>query len=155
MLRLAFAFAVVAWALALPVATWIASHSLHLSIPYTAAFAIYAIGSWVCHQRPDRSFHLWAMQMPVCARCTGIYLGGALAAAAAWIALRRGAAGAWSNSWSTRQWRMAFAFAALPTLATLAAGWIGGTATSNAARAIAGLPLGAAVAWVVLRAEVN
>ena len=41
---------------------------------------VYAVGSVVCHQLPERSFHLWAAQMPVCARCTGIYAGAAIAA---------------------------------------------------------------------------
>jgi uncharacterized membrane protein len=29
----------------------------------------------VCHQAPDRSFHLRGYPMAVCARCTGIYVG--------------------------------------------------------------------------------
>ena len=28
-----------------------------------------------CHQLPDRSFHICNMQLPLCARCTGIFLG--------------------------------------------------------------------------------
>jgi uncharacterized membrane protein len=28
-----------------------------------------------CHQRPDRSFFLGDYQFPVCARCTGVFLG--------------------------------------------------------------------------------
>jgi len=31
--------------------------------------------SYICHQRPDRSFFLFASQLGVCCRCTGIYLG--------------------------------------------------------------------------------
>jgi len=44
------------------------------------------------------------------------------------------------------------AFAALPTLATLAYEWSTNTTPSNVVRAIAGFPLGAAVAWVILSA---
>jgi uncharacterized membrane protein len=53
-----------------------------------AAFvvSVYSIGSIICHQLPARSFHLWAVQMPVCARCTGIYLGAAIGAIAASVA---------------------------------------------------------------------
>lgn len=28
-----------------------------------------------CHQRPDRSFFFHGKQFPVCARCTGVFLG--------------------------------------------------------------------------------
>lgn len=28
-----------------------------------------------CHQMPERSFYLWGVQFPVCARCTGVLLG--------------------------------------------------------------------------------
>lgn len=33
------------------------------------------IGSAVCHQMAERSFIFEGMQMPLCARCTGIYIG--------------------------------------------------------------------------------
>ena len=155
MLRWTFALAAVGWALALPLATWTAGSSGLFSLAYAAAVAIYGIGAWVCHQRPDRSFYLWATQMPVCARCTGIYLGGALAAIASSVAARRRRANTPFISWSSARWRVAFAIAALPTLATLLAEWTGSTAPSNAVRAIAGLPIGAVVVRAVLRAEVN
>ncbi len=38
---------------------------------------VYGVGSLICHQLPERSYHLWAAQMPVCARCAGIYFGAA------------------------------------------------------------------------------
>src|SRR5262245_32312506 len=53
-----------------------------------AASLIYLAGSVVCHQRPERSFHLAAVQLPVCARCTGLYLGGA-AGVLGWLWWRR------------------------------------------------------------------
>lgn len=28
-----------------------------------------------CHQRSDRSFFVWGIQFPVCARCTGVLIG--------------------------------------------------------------------------------
>lgn len=34
-----------------------------------------AIGASVCHQIPSHSFHLDEMQFPICARCSGLYLG--------------------------------------------------------------------------------
>jgi uncharacterized membrane protein len=151
MLRWAFALAAIGWACALPLATWTASAPHPLLIPYAAAFAVYGIGAWICHQRPDRSFQLWATQMPVCARCTGIYVGAALAAIASLLARKASP----PRSQSLVRWRVALAVAAAPTLVTLAVEWAGGGTPSNAVRAAAGVPIGAAVAWLVLRAEVN
>jgi hypothetical protein len=47
---------------------------------YVLAIGVYSVGRFICHQLPERSFYLWTAQLPVCARCTGIYVGGALAA---------------------------------------------------------------------------
>src|SRR5215471_18385969 len=44
------------------------------------ATAIYRTFSFVCHQIPERSFHLAGYQFAVCSRCTGIYAGFAVAA---------------------------------------------------------------------------
>lgn len=35
----------------------------------------YLLFSLICHQKPERSYFIWEYQMPVCARCFGIYLG--------------------------------------------------------------------------------
>ena len=35
----------------------------------------YSIGSSVCHQIPSHSFSIGVIQFPVCARCTGLYIG--------------------------------------------------------------------------------
>jgi uncharacterized membrane protein len=39
------------------------------------ASAIYKTFSFLCHQIPDRSFHLLGYKFAVCSRCTGIYSG--------------------------------------------------------------------------------
>jgi len=44
------------------------------------ASAIYKTFSFVCHQIPERSFHLAGYKFAVCSRCTGLYSGFALAA---------------------------------------------------------------------------
>jgi len=44
------------------------------------AAAIYKGFGLVCHQLPDRSFHLAGHQFAVCSRCTGLYAGFAVAA---------------------------------------------------------------------------
>ena len=44
------------------------------------ASGIYKTFSFVCHQIPERSFHLAGHQFGVCSRCTGLYAGFAVAA---------------------------------------------------------------------------
>ena len=44
------------------------------------AATIYNAFSFVCHQIPDRSFHLAGHAFAVCSRCTGLYSGFAVAA---------------------------------------------------------------------------
>jgi len=138
----AFAAAASAWALALPAAAYAASQPHAAAASYAFAFGVYGLGSVVCHQLPARSFHLWGVALPVCARCTGIYVGAALAAIA-WIA--RPAVRDTPARW-------ALVLAALPTLATLAYEWTTGVMPGHAIRALAGFPLGASVAIVVASA---
>lgn len=45
------------------------------SPPVTLLDKTHAIGYAVCHQIPARSFYLGGQPLPLCARCTGIYLG--------------------------------------------------------------------------------
>ncbi len=42
------------------------------------ASAIYKTFSFVCHQIPERSFHLANYKFAVCSRCTGLYAGFAI-----------------------------------------------------------------------------
>jgi hypothetical protein len=160
-LRRAFTGACVAWAGALPAAAFVAARPQAAAPAYLFAVAIYAIGSVVCHQLPARSFHLWGRQLPVCARCTGIYVGAALAVAvfagARWVARsptparRFDGLGVVSDDVDRRRLRLAVIVAALPTAATLVVEWTTHVTPANGVRAAAGLVLGAAVAWVVAR----
>jgi hypothetical protein len=150
-----FVAASVAWAVALPLAALAASRPHHGSAVYLFTLAVYGIGSVVCHQIPTRSFHLWAAQMPVCARCTGIYAGAAAAAVMAFAcldSLRKAVEGAAPGRSSSGLYnpRLVVALAAVPTLATLVYEWTTGSTPSNRTRAAAGACLGAAVAVVVL-----
>jgi len=43
------------------------------------AATIYHAFSYVCHQLPERSFHLLGHPLAVCSRCTGLYFGFAIA----------------------------------------------------------------------------
>jgi uncharacterized membrane protein len=51
---------------------------------------IYQVWSYNCHQLPDRSFYLFGHQMPLCSRCTGIWLGSLLYCLYLIIAGKRG-----------------------------------------------------------------
>ncbi len=104
--------------------------------------AVYQAGSLVCHQRPERSFHLAGIQLPVCARCFGLYLAGALGLTAASRRLR---------ALSIPAARLLLALAALPLVASVALEWLGAIQTSNLQRMITGLPLGFAAGVVIVR----
>ena len=115
-------------------------------LPIPIAGALYAIGSHICHQRPDRSFHLLTAQLPVCGRCTGLYAGAALGASAAALAAPIRDFAARSSA------RAVLVLGAVPTGLTLACEWAGLWKGSNVVRAAAGLPLGIVVALVVVQA---
>ncbi len=107
---------------------------------------VYRFASVICHQRPERSFVLWQTQMPVCARCTGIYVGALLATVALWQADRLAGRRAVATPLASDVVRCCTgAHAAL----TLAWEWTTGTVPSNAWRAAAGVPLGLAVTVVI------
>jgi len=112
--------------------------------------AIYAIGSRICHQIPARSFHLHGVQWPVCARCLGLYLAAPIGAVAALVAHDRAVRGD-GRLWRLGAWPLLM-LAAFPTACTLAIEWPGFGAPSNLTRALAALPLGAAIAFLVVRA---
>jgi uncharacterized membrane protein len=147
-LRRALASASVVWAVSLPLAPFAVSHVPHSAVAWLGA-AVYVLGSVVCHQLPARSFHLWSLQLPVCARCTGIYVGAAATALALVARAQRSSAAA-DTTEGPRPMAVAVV-AALPTIATLAFEWIAGTMPANWIRALAGLPLGAALAWLAIR----
>jgi uncharacterized membrane protein len=84
----------------------------------------------------------------VCGRCTGIYLGGAVAAMIL-LASKGMAAGRIKHPAAARIVRRTLFVAAIPTLATLLFEWRTGTLPANWIRAATGVPLGAAVAWVI------
>ena len=131
-------FALAAWG-------WLA---LLVSAPLLPAFvaaALYAIGSQICHQQAARSFHLGPAQLPVCARCIGIYAGAALGAIVA-------GRSPWRASLRRLAPRAILVYGALPTAMTIVAEWSGAWGGSNVIRAAAGVPLGSAVALVVAQA---
>jgi len=140
MLRPAFIAATVVWALLLPLVPFVASRPHATPIGTALLVAVYAIGGAICHQLPERSYHLWMAQMPVCARCAGIYFGAAVAAMIDPTHRFGGAA----------RWRAILLVAALPALASLAYEWTTGHMPAHWIRAATGAPLGATVASMIL-----
>lgn len=150
-LRAAFVAACAAWAALIVAAPWLTSRA-NVPAPGSAiTLAVYAIGSLLCHQRPERSYQLWTAQMPVCARCAGIYFGAAAGAAFALCAsasLRR------RDAWAAGP-RALLVLAVTPTLLTLVYEWTTGVMPAHAIRAAAGAVIGVAVAWMVVAAADN
>ena len=150
-LRWVLALAAIGWALALVGAPYGATHATHREPGFVASAAVYGFSSIICHQRRDRTFLAWGAQLPVCARCTGLYGGAAAGALLAalladhrrWGRLRT------QSIESLRAWRIGLVLAAVPTVVTilLEQTWI--AHVSNWARALTSAPLGAVVAWIV------
>jgi uncharacterized membrane protein len=105
------------------------------------AAAVYVASSRICHQRPERSFHVAGVQLPVCARCFGLYAAGAFGVLLAWAAGGRPGSRA----------RLVLAASAVPTAATWLLEAAGFSIFSNATRAVAALPLGAAAGWLFVQ----
>jgi uncharacterized membrane protein len=136
-LALATTIAAVVWTLTLLAAPVAISRP-----PFAAPAAVaYAASSRVCHQRPERSLRLAGMQMPVCARCFGLYLSGALGALAAWGSRRRPGDRA----------RIVLAVAAAPTALTWAVEAAGLVSLTSLVRLLAALPLGLVAGWLFVQ----
>ena len=142
---------------------WVAVLVATPLLPAVPAAFLYVLGSRICHQIAARSFHVDGAQLPVCARCTGIYAGLAIGALYATFAtaihrgqtprgLTPGSDPITSGHWGLTPARWVLLVGALPTLVTVLAEWTGLWQTSNVVRAIAGAPLGIAVGVVVIAA---
>jgi len=133
----------VLWAAVLVAAPYLAHAS-------GATGVLYAVGSLICHQQPERSFHLAGAQLPVCGRCLGVYLGGA-AGAVLWMVWSRQRA----RGMSRERALTLLAIAALPTGVTVAGAIAGLADPSNAWRAALALPLGFAGGRLVAAMATN
>ena len=120
-------------------AGWVALLVAAPFLPTPVSAVTYAFGSLICHQIPERSLHLQGYQLPVCARCFGIYSGAA-------------AATVWVGRPVMRRVRLITLAAAMPTVITVVLEWAGVWYPSNLTRAIAGALLGGAVALALMSA---
>ena len=117
-----------------------------LTAPLSAL--VYAVGSLVCHQLPDRSFHIGASQLPVCARCLGVYVGAACGALGG-VVLTHGPADSPLRP-SARQARWSVGIALVPTVASVVLEAAGLWRTTNVERSVMGFPAGLVAAFVVM-----
>ncbi|MPZ16504.1 MAG: DUF2085 domain-containing protein [Luteitalea sp.] len=113
------------------------------TVPRLVPLMVYVVGSFVCHQRPERSFHVHGSPVPVCARCLGLYAAAPIGLAAALGGLGLGLARVSP--------RAGLLLAALPTVATLAVEWAAIAEPGNVARFAAALPLAAVGAYLIGR----
>jgi uncharacterized membrane protein len=107
----------------------------------------YAIGSVICHQRPKRSFFVAGHQLPVCARCTGLYVSAAVGLLSWWLLKA-------SRRWQpfpidSRSAVRLIAVAVVPTVVSLATGTLGWWDGSNVTRALLAIPLGLTAGAIV------
>ena len=107
--------------------------------PTALATIVYAIGSFICHQRPERSFHIEAAQLPVCARCLGVYAGAAVGTLSRIVPGLDPPLGA----------RAALLLGVVPTIVTIALEWTVWD-PGNVVRGAAGVPIGVAAAFVLV-----
>jgi uncharacterized membrane protein len=149
LVRRAFLAGSTVWMAAIPLAAFAASRAAASSAVYGFALTVYAIGHIVCHQLPARSFHLWGASLPVCARCTGIYVGAAAASIVIALAPRPSTEARFLRSSAKVDTRLVLLLATAPTAITVLFEWSTGVTPANWIRALAGVPLGAAVAWAI------
>ena len=108
---------------------------------------VFAVGSVICHQLPERSFFLDGHQLPVCARCTGLYLSGVAGLVGWWaVKLRRG----WRpQPMPPRAATTLLFIVAVPTVISYLSAVSGVWDGSNLTRALLAVPLGLTAGAVV------
>jgi hypothetical protein len=136
-----------AWLIALP---WcLERRTLPPWLVAVAAWT-YRIAGWVCHQDPARSFLVGAWPMPVCARCSGLYMGATVGAVAGLWMARRAAFPGSPGRVPLRTVRLTLIVAAWPTVCLWAAEWVVRLPVTNMGRLAGALPLGAAISWLIV-----
>ncbi|MDQ7006984.1 MAG: DUF2085 domain-containing protein [Acidobacteriota bacterium] len=106
-----------------------------------AAFLFDHACSLICHQLPQRTLTTPLGPMAVCARCFGLYLGGALSL----IALAVTVTGGGGVRAPSRWWLLAL----LPTGVDAWLHLFLGVGTGNRLRALVSLPAGAVLGWLL------
>jgi uncharacterized membrane protein len=103
--------------------------------------------SFVCHQIPERSFHLWGVPMAVCSRCSGVYVG-FLVGVLLFPLIRKGREGGYPPPWI-------LGAAVLPAVVDFGLSHLGIFGSNNVLRAATGLVMGGAASFYILPAVFN
>jgi len=138
-LAIVLVVASVAWPVLLASATWPQA----VGRPAAWSAVVYLAASRVCHQLPERSFHTAGVQWPVCGRCSGLYLAAPLGALAGVLVSAR--------RLPDRRAVVGLTAAALPALVTFGLEHLTTVPVGNVTRLLTALPLGATVAFVIVR----
>lgn len=145
-----------AWLALLVVSPYLVTQTTPGGGLFTAGGIVYLAGQAICHQRADRSFHAWGVQLPVCGRCVGLYAGAALGGLLAVLLsapvsspVGSGISRMPDSPATPPDWLLRFTVAAAPTAASLALELTGVWTQSPAVRCVAAGPLGLAVGWFV------
>ena len=139
---------IAAWAIWLPASAWLAASPAVGGLAPVIA-ATYHAGALVCHQLPERSFHVGRVQIAVCARCLGLYAGAAFGGLVGLLWRRWARRGAHPDD-RLRHVRLVLIAAGVPTALLWLFEHGGGASVGNPVRFFLALPLGAAVAAVVV-----
>lgn len=140
-----------AWAIAAASVVWalLLVGTATPAAPPSVSFVVRHFSSFVCHQELDRTFHWGVTAWAVCARCLGLYLAAPAGAAAALMSRSR------TRDLDPRAAVTLLVATGAPTAATWLAEHLGGYAVGNAVRFAAALPLGVALAWVIVRTTID
>ena len=112
-----------------------------------SAMVIYRSLSGICHQIPDRSFHLHGFPLAVCSRCTGIYIGFVIG-----LMLYPFVRSLRNQTMPSRNWLIA---AGLPMLIDFGGGYLGLFKNTFVSRAATGGLLGVAFSVYILTGMIS
>lgn len=112
-----------------------------------SAIVIYQSLSGICHQIPDRSFHLYGFPLAVCSRCTGIYVGFVVG-----LMLYPFVRSLRNQTMPARHWLIA---AGLPMLIDFGGGYLGLFKNTFVSRAATGGLLGVAFSAYILTGMIS
>lgn len=132
-----------------------------LFVPYLAAssspFAVFVYQAFhhICHQLPERSFHLFGEKLAVCARCATIYFSFLIATTLFPFIVRTESFGQRSNTPSATPHRNILLLALLPMVIDVGLDFLGIHESTFATRIITGIIFGGVIPFFILPAAIE